>query len=245
MRLLIALTVCALMLGCTQATIADVPTPTLIATNTPSPTATATPLPTATPVPTPTPTLVPTSTSEPTPAPEPTAAPGPEPTATPTPTMSPTPTPRPTGLWAVSEEVNPIDDTMTVTAVLLAKEGQGVYGDQVTMALRCKSDRVEAFILWFSYLGSDDPTVTYRFGTEAALTNYWGLSSDSTATFYRGPLNELDADYMPFHDSFVKKLMTVDRFVAQVTPYNENPITAVFDLTGIEHVGQQVLEACS
>ena len=32
--------------------------------------------------------------------------------------------------------------------------------------------------------------------------------------------------------------------VAQVTPYNENPITAVFDLTGVEEVVAQILEAC-
>jgi type VI secretion system protein VasI len=132
-----------------------------------------------------------------------------------------------------------------VSALLIAEEGKGVYGDPVILTLRCKSGRVQAYITWNSYLGSDDPTITYRFGTEPALTNYWGLSTDSTATFYRGPLNELDADYVPFHDAFVKKLITIDRSVAQVTPYNENPITAVFGLIGIEHAGQQVLDACS
>jgi hypothetical protein len=34
------------------------------------------------------------------------------------------------------------------------------------------------------------------------------------------------------------------QFVARVTPYKENAITAVFDLTGINNVAPEVLEAC-
>ena len=33
--------------------------------------------------------------------------------------------------------------------------------------------------------------------------------------------------------AFIRELMAADRFVAQVTPYNESPVTAVFELTGL------------
>lgn len=38
---------------------------------------------------------------------------------------------------------------------------------------------------------------------------------------------------------FIRKLMNVDRFVAQVTPYSENPITAVFDLRELKKAVEQ------
>ena len=43
---------------------------------------------------------------------------------------------------------------------------------------------------------------------------------------------------------FVKQLAVANRFVAQVTPFNENPITAIFDLIGFDVVAPQILEAC-
>ena len=45
--------------------------------------------------------------------------------------------------------------------------------------------------------------------------------------------------------AWIKRLKDADRFVAQVRPYNENPITAVFDLTGMEEGVAQVLDACA
>ncbi len=76
--------------------IADVGTPTPIATATPTPT--STPTPTATPTPTSTPTRTPTGTATATPTPTrtPTATPTPTPTPTGTPTPTPTATPTPT-----------------------------------------------------------------------------------------------------------------------------------------------------
>ena len=227
------------ILGCTQGNIADVPTPMPTATATPSPTATPTPTlaPTATPLPTPTPTAVPTAT----PTATPTQVPTPTPEPTPTPTSIPTPTPSPTCRWIVSEDTNPIDDTITVAAVLIAEEGEGTYGDPVGLIFRCKSNLVEVYIGWNSYLGSDNPIVTTRIGNESAASNSWSISTDNTTTFWPGLYQHRTLT----DEAFIEKLMTVDRFVAQVIPYNENPITAVFDLTGIEYAGQKVLDACS
>lgn len=43
---------------------------------------------------------------------------------------------------------------------------------------------------------------------------------------------------------FIKELMDADRFVAQVTPYNDNPVTAIFDLTGLNQAVQPLQETC-
>lgn len=126
-----------------------------------------------------------------------------------------------TGKWQVSVKTNPLDDTTTVTLVLLADSGTSTWGDRVALVLRCKSNKTEAYINWHDYLGSE-ARVTWRVGGDDAITRKWSLSTNSEATFYP------DSDI-----TFIQQLLDADRLVAQVTPYAENPVTAIFDLTGL------------
>src|SRR6266566_2151972 len=65
-------------------------------------------------------------------------------------------------------------------------------------------------------------------------TENWGVSTDHTATFYHSdPV------------AFIQELMAADRFVAQVIPYNESPITAVFDLTGLQTAVKPLRDDCA
>ena len=98
--------------------------------------------------------------------------------------------------------------------------------------MRCQSGKTNFFINWNDYLGSE-ATVLTRVGTENAVTSDWSLSTNSQATFRPG--NTV---------AFIKHLSTVRQLVAQVTPYHENPITAVFDLTGIETAVAPLRETC-
>ena len=136
------------------------------------------------------------------------------------------------GAWKVSIKTNPLDDSRTVTLILLAESGTNRRGDPVGLILRCSSNRTDVYIAWQDYLGSE-ADVTWRVGDEDARTARWSLSTTKEATFY--PYDEI---------SFIQQLLTTTRFVAQVTPYNENPITAVFDLTGLTNVIGPLQEAC-
>ena len=137
------------------------------------------------------------------------------------------------GKWQVTEDVNPLDDSRTVFAVLIADEGRSRMGDEVTLVLRCMSGQLETFIGWNGYMGSDRPRVTTRIGIEDPQTDRWSLSSDNTATFFPGDPR-----------GFIYRLFSAERLVAQATPYSESPITAVFDLTGISDVVTQLEGAC-
>ena len=125
------------------------------------------------------------------------------------------------GSWRVGEDVNPIDDTKTFTAILTAKSGKSKWGDNIYIVLRYRSGKSEVYINWKSYLGSEAFVLT-RLGSEKAKTTEWSLSSDSKATFYKG--KSID---------FIKKLRQNDKAVFQVTPYGDNPITAIFELKGL------------
>lgn len=126
------------------------------------------------------------------------------------------------GKWIIDEKINPIDDSKQITFMITADQGKGIYGDPIGLVLRYMSNETDIYIIWNSYLGSEAYVLT-RFGDEAASTIKWPLSTDHQATFYI-----LNPSW------FVKKLTEVDRFIAQVTPYSENPITAIFDVRGLK-----------
>jgi type VI secretion system VasI family protein len=137
------------------------------------------------------------------------------------------------GNWTLDVNKNPIDDSKTVVGVLAAKEGKSKWGRPIALILRCQSKQTEAFITWGSYLGDDSPEVLIRIGDAGAVTERWGASTDKTATFCTGDVIE-----------FVKSLEKSKKFVAQITPYMESPITAVFDLSGIDKVTKALKETC-
>ena len=140
--------------------------------------------------------------------------------------------------WNIKTETNPVDDTKTVVFTNVADEGRARFGNPIVLFLRCQSGIIESFISWDDYLGSDTTKVTYRIGTADATTDTWYISTDKTATFFS--LNEsLDRQ-------FVNDLAAADngRFVAQVTPYSESTVTAVFDVSGLIELLPQLFEPC-
>ncbi len=90
------------------------------------------------------------------------------------------------------------------------------------------------FINWSSFLGSDSIATTYRIDKEPAQRSGWTLSTDKQAAFFPGsPVSTL------------KKLVESTTFVASVTPYNENPVTAVFTTTGAERALTDIRKGCN
>ncbi len=137
------------------------------------------------------------------------------------------------GKWILQVDQNPIDDTKTTVAILNADSGKSKQGNTVSLILRCMSNKLESYITWNDYLGSDRTEVTIRIGTNTATTSFWALSSDNTSSFYPGDVSE-----------FFSQLSSANNFIAQVTPYNENPTTAIFDTTGAGKVIRPILQTC-
>ncbi len=136
------------------------------------------------------------------------------------------------GKWDVRAETNPIDDSRTVTLVLMADSGSSRFRESVFLIARCQSNTTEVYINWNDYLGSE-AEVTSRVGSATANTQRWGLSTDKQATFHPRPI------------AFLRSMLDADRFVAQVTPYNESPTTAVFDVRGLDNAIRPLRETCS
>ncbi|MDR7117532.1 type VI secretion system-associated protein TagO [Caulobacter sp. BE254] len=149
--------------------------------------------------------------------------------------------PSPMGAWTTSEDVNPVDDSKTHFASLIAEEGAASGGEPITLTIRCQSNKTELYVNWNDYLGDDShdvyndwKQVIVRVGTAEATTQRWGISTDSNATFAPGSPVAL-----------IQKMGKADRLVLQTTPYNENPVTAVFKLNGMDIATKQLGESCS
>jgi type VI secretion system protein VasI len=140
---------------------------------------------------------------------------------------APEPNPSPVDSnWRVEISADPLTDSKTVLLALVAD------GKNAMLILRCKNAKAEVFINWNNYLGSE-AVVTTRVGTSAASQQQWGLSTDKKATFY--PRNSFQ---------LIEELTRVDKFVAQVTPYNESPVTALFDVSGLADAAGPFFETC-
>lgn len=149
-------------------------------------------------------------------------------------------TPADPGKWILNRDSNPIDDTATVVARLVADEGRSQYGRAVTFTARCKSNKTEAYLNWNTYVGDDSSSVyedwkyvTVRLGDKPSKEQRWGVSTDNEGTFAPD-----------WAGTLLKEMVQEDRMVVQMTPYGANPITAIFDIRGLEGPLREISEEC-
>lgn len=160
------------------------------------------------------------------------------PGAEPAPALAQSDQPAPAGKWQVIQETNPMDDSQTVILVLPENGVGDALGRKAELYLRCRSATLEAFISWQDYLASDGgydtkaKDVTLRWDSEVPATQRLSTSTDATATFLATPI------------SFYKTLLQHQKLVAQVTPYNSGPRTAVFELPGLKDSAEPLRKAC-
>ncbi|GLW38693.1 hypothetical protein Pcaca04_26290 [Pectobacterium carotovorum subsp. carotovorum] len=146
------------------------------------------------------------------------------------------PTPEDKGNWHVSTKISPIDDSQNVFISLEANESfVGPFGERVkpTLYVLCREKKTELLINWDVYLGLDETTMLHRLDKQKAVNRTWSISTDTKAVFYSG--RAID---------FIKSLMSSEKMYAQITPYNENPVAATFNLQGLSGTIKPLQKAC-
>lgn len=147
-----------------------------------------------------------------------------------------------TGKWTINETVNPIDDTRQVTLSLTAEPASSTsrFGGRPNFIARCRSNETEAYILWHTYVGDDSSSpysewkhVTVRVGSAQAERQRWTVSTDRRATFAPSWAGNL-----------LRRMAESNSLIAQMTPYGENPMTAIFDTTGMADALAPLMEVC-
>lgn len=143
--------------------------------------------------------------------------------------------------WRSSSNTNPLDDTKTLIASIEADAQEAPLRNNVTLMIRCQSNKTELYVDWNDYLGDDSrdvysdwKRVTVRVGDLPARQQRWGISTDSEATF--APASAI---------GLIRQMVNEDRLVLQTTPYNESPVTAVFNLEGMRDAVEPIAEECN
>jgi len=136
------------------------------------------------------------------------------------------------GNWRVNVTVNPLNDSKTVSLVVDGSRGSARWNEIIYLIITCQDKETNLYISWSDYLGTKANVLT-RIGNEEATSQEWLLSTDKKSSFY--PTNVPD---------FIKTLFGNDKFVAQITPQNEIPVTASFDITGTENAIKPLRETC-
>jgi hypothetical protein len=127
--------------------------------------------------------------------------------------------------WLIFESTDPRTDARMVAATRYANEGEGVRGDSRAFTLRCREARLESWVTWDSFIGSDGAVVTYRLDQAEPVSFTWVSSQDGRATFY--PRNA---------NVFLRALQRAEQVILRVTPRGGSPVTATFDLSQLESV---------
>lgn len=74
----------------------------------------------------------------------------------------------------------------------------------------------------------------YRLDKQKEVERNWLVSTDTKAVFYKG--NDIN---------FIRKLANSNKMYAKITPYNESPVSATFNLNGLSTTLKSLQEACN
>lgn len=143
---------------------------------------------------------------------------------------------RDVGNWQTDIKTSPIDDSKNVIISLNGNESfRTPFGETTTPTLfiACREKKTELFIDWDVYLGLDETTMLYRLDKQKAVNKSWSISTDTKAVFYRGKTID-----------FIKNLSSGQMLFAQITPYNENPVSTTFNLKGLSEALKPLQESC-
>lgn len=93
-----------------------------------------------------------------------------------------------------------------------------------TLFIACREKKTEVFLSWDVYLGLEQTSMLYRLDKQKAVERNWLVSTDTKAVFYKG--NDID---------FIRKLANSNKMYTKITPYNESPVSATFNLNGLSN----------
>jgi hypothetical protein len=141
--------------------------------------------------------------------------------------------PRRVGNWIVARDRPQDGGEETVVLAVAANEGRRASGKIPLLMIRCEGGKLNVFINWIDYLGLASGVVTMQLGSAAAEPKRWKHATSNRATFYPGNPKK-----------FVRSLAGVDRFTAEITPYRESTVKAVFLLEGLADALVYLKPAC-
>lgn len=136
------------------------------------------------------------------------------------------------GKWEIREKTNPVSNTKQVLLLLDADFGQSSTGENISMVVRCRADLTDMYIIWGDSLDTEKVSVIVKLGNKNVETELWERSRSFKTSFRDRPTHLL------------RQMMLYEKAVFQVK-IDRNPVTAVFDISGLRKVLRPVRELCN
>lgn len=125
-------------------------------------------------------------------------------------------------------------------------QGLNGRGDPIVLEWQCDSTVPGEYVLilnWEDFLPSNRPEVTTRLGKLAPVTGLWQAGRYRESALLQG--NETGFSQTEFVAQLSDQVSAGNTTVVfRTTPYNDDPITAVFDFTGFLEVIAPMRESC-
>jgi hypothetical protein len=143
------------------------------------------------------------------------------------------------GKWRVSKSKSQFDDSPTVVLALRAENSiRGWLTTSIpVLFIRCQERRTEVYVATGMQAsvesgGSNLHTVRLRYGDDAAYATPMSESTDNKSLFFIDPTND------------IRRMWNVQSLLVGFTPFNANPVTIRFDVSGLPIAIQPLREAC-
>ena len=135
--------------------------------------------------------------------------------------------------WQLVVDSDPQDGSKTVHMMIAADNRLESQKDRAALVLSCDSGKTDVYVIWRQYLGTYDPDVTWRAGSDRDVTETWSLSTDNEAIFAPEPVQ------------LIKRMMANELFLIKTSPFGSSPVTLQFNTAGLEKEVAPLREACS
>ena len=146
------------------------------------------------------------------------------------------------GNWTIFKDKSPVDDSVSIYLNLDANDYIDVKYKKFkpNLTIRCRENATSIFVNYGIFLGDKSIKPVTRLDSEKAVSDvYWGTSTDHQAIFYDSLLGEGEASI-----KFIKQLLDKNKFFIRVIPYNEKPVDATFDLSGLDEAIKPLRSVC-
>lgn len=135
------------------------------------------------------------------------------------------------GSWQIQESIHPMDDSVSISAVLPATEGKSDLDGPYLLVIRFQEKQLEIYVRWqesfIEISMSNEVNIEHRIPPNKPNIEKWHLSDDGGATFSSDP------------KELYEKMKTGERFIIR----KDKKEMAVFDLTGIDEVNKRIENA--
>ncbi|WP_461382582.1 type VI secretion system-associated protein TagO [Devosia indica] len=141
-----------------------------------------------------------------------------------------------TTAWEVEATKSALDDSPTVTALLMpsSSSGTGIGDSTMALMLRCMENTTSVVLSTTMFMVEDNVQVTVRLDDQPAQTTSWGRSTNYKAVgLWSG------AKAIPF----VREVANASRLVVRIQ--ERDRLDAEFELADVQSVAAQVASACN